>query len=244
MNSGEFTYGSPDYLNTDNDGYWNTDTSQYLWDSPQPEDSLQNYELEDNTLDFNPGPSSLANVTSVFGQDDAFAGIAQGSSAGATMRDPPQLLPGDSTAPSVTSEDSSHSSTSDRVKRETSSTSSPTGVSRVTTGNAMSMNQPNINIKMEHQYGDMDNTYRFEDSSLPHVGAGLDSLTLSNPGTTTHSPEFKFNTTNTDLMNGGMFGNHNMDTYMHMSNLRQMHSAGASPVSASTTLELTIVKML
>jgi len=229
MNSGEFPYGSSaDFLNTDNDGYWPTDTSQYLWESPQPEDQL--YGLDDTTLDFNPGPSGLGNVMGISGQDDTFDNVAQAPSARASLREPPQLLPGDSAAPSVTSEDSSHSSTSDRVKRETSSTSSPSGVSRVDTGNAMSLDQPLLNIKMENQYGEND-TYRFEESSLPNVGVGLDSLTLSNPGTTTHSPEFKFNTASPDVMNGAMYGNQGMDTYMHMNNLRQMHSAGASPVS-------------
>lgn len=231
MNSGEFTYSSGDFLNTDNDGYWNTDTSQYLWDSPQPDDQLQNYGLDDTTLDFNAGPSG--NITSI--QDDAFTGVAQAPPSGASLREPPQLLQGDSTAPSVTSEDSSHSSTSDRVKRETSSTSSPTGTSRVSNGNAISLDQPLVNIKMEHQYGDMDDTYQFEESSLPNVGVGLDGLTLSNPGTTTHSPDFKFNTVNPDLMNGAMFGNQGMENYIHMNTLRQMHSAGASPVSISAS---------
>jgi len=238
MNSGEFPYGSSaDFLNTDNDGYWATDTSQYLWDSPQPDDQLQNYGLEDTTLDFNPGPSGLGNVMGVSGQDDTFNNVTQAPSARASLREPPQLLPGDSAAPSVTSEDSSHSSTSDRVKRETSSTSSPTGVSRVDTGNAI-LDQPLMDIKMEHQYGEMDDTYRFEESALPTVGVGLDSLTLSNSGTATHSPEFKFNTASPDIMNGAMFGNQGMDTYMHMNNLRQMHSAGASPVSISRIQKL------
>jgi hypothetical protein len=232
MESRDYTYGSPDFLNTDNEGY-DFNSSTYLWDSPQPEQQTLDFGFEDTSLDYVPGASNLSNVTNFSDQHDFTNSNINTNSPSALTKQPPALPNGVSAALSVTSEDSSHSSTSDgHQKRETSSTSSPQGRSGTQSAIGLNLNQPSLPVKMESGFGDMDDSFQFEESSMPNVGAGIDNLSLSNAGTTTHSPDFKFNAPSPD-MGTGMFGNTGMDYMPHnLGNpLRGMHSAGASPVS-------------
>ena len=228
-----FTYGSPDFLNTENDGYWNQDTTQYLWDSPRPDDTLQDFNLEDTNLEYTAGASQLADITTnVSSQDYTSGGMPQTTNPSALLIQPQHGI--STAAPSVASEDSSHSSTSEhsgRIKRETSSTSSPAASGgNSTTG--VSLDPASMGIKLESVFGNGEHSFNFEESTLPNVGAGIDSLSLSNAGTTTHSPDFSFNATSPDPMSAGMFGGQGIEYMPHnMGGLRSMHSAGASPVS-------------
>lgn len=233
MESRDYAYGSPDFLNTDNDSYDFT-SSTYLWDSPQPEEQTLNFGFDDTSLDYMAGASNLSNITNFSEQHDFANSNTTTTNPSALTKQPPALPNGASTAPSVTSEDSSHSSTSDgHQKRQTSSTSSPQGGSTTQSATGLTLDQPSLPVKMESGFGEMDDTFQFEESSMPNVGAGIDNLSLSNAGTTTHSPDFKFNAPSPDTMGTGMFGNTGMDYMPHnMGNaLRGMHSAGASPVS-------------
>jgi hypothetical protein len=228
-----FTYGSPDFLNTENDGYWNQDTTTFLWDSPRPDDTLQDFSLEDTNLEYTAGASQLADFTNGSSQDYTSSGMPQTTNPSALLIQPQHDI--STAAPSVASEDSSHSSTSEhsgRIKRETSSTSSPAASGGNSTMGGVSLDQTSMPIKLESGFGDSEHSFNFEESTLPHVGAGIDNLSLSNAGTTTHSPDFSFNATSPDPMSMGMFGGQGVEYMPHnMGGLRSMHSSGASPVS-------------
>lgn len=239
MASGEYAYGSPaDFFNTEQDGWNPQDSSQYLnWgDSPQADDSFQQFDLGTTDLEYVPGASALSNVMNMSDNNGTAGGVMGNASPSAFVKQPPALPQGASGAPSVTSERSSHSSEQSGIKRETSSTSSSPAAA-TTSAAGMSLDQPLApRIKMGMpDYSEADRGFQFEDSTLPHVGAGLDNLSLSNAGTTTHSPsDFKFNAPSPDPLNTSMFTGQGIDSFMPQHNLgglRPMSSAGASPVS-------------
>lgn len=230
MSSGDYTFDTPEYLGPDPETYWNTDTSQFLWDSPHPDD----YQAQ------TPEPQQQQ-YTNIKTERSLTPVAAQSSTA---SRAPPvstdkhplsnsRVPHGTVSAPSTASEASSQSPNSDpsqRSVRKSSSESSPQE------GQDVLMQQgdmtPPGGYKMEGVYEEDDDTYQFGDATYPSVGMGMDNLSL-NPGSSMTSPDFKYSAASPDPLSAGLFADRN-DTYSprQYSALRNYQSNQTSPVSA------------
>jgi len=194
MASSNYSFNAPSYMNSDMD--WNVDTSQFLYDSPQPDPELVpssatnggHRSINDNSVSSHTSSATTQNNLPA-------PGIFQQQEMSPVSTLPHLTVPhADFSAPSSASPSSSHSSSSilsARPKRKTSSNSSPPVVFGA--GEAILENTVTGDFKVDRLYGNMDVTYQFEDSTFPTMGQDLNNLSLGAIGNTSLAQKLSFN---------------------------------------------------
>lgn len=232
MTSRGYSFSTPEYLGPEVDSYWN-DTSNYLWDSPHPDDQYSG-NLEEN--------AAQDTMAAAIARRASAAQVAAARQSGTTdnrtlVQKPVQIPQGTTSAPSTASEDSSHSSSSGpsaRHGRKASSTSSPTALA----GPSVKRRDdtPPGMVKMEDVYEEDDDTFQLDDSAFPSVGMGMDNLSLNTGASAAASPTFKYATTavSPDPLNAGLFTDRNEGySPRNYSAMRTFQPSNASPVSSN-----------
>lgn len=230
MASGDFTYNTPTFFNSEE---WNNEASEFLWDSPQPEPqsflSLQDDRGGDQTIE----QASMPRVKSE-PLETTMAGT------GSQKRSAKQNTTGSGHAPAMfsvhssASESSSHSSssTSSHRKCKVFSESSPAAFFGAVAPTNVEEPGPGT-FKMEKMFSDMDDTFQFEDSTFPVMGAGMDNLSLDAMGGGMSNPQFDLNSAmaTPEPMATGMFTD-KMDAFspQNLGHLRNHQSMHGSPV--------------
>lgn len=202
MASGEFGFGTPNFLESDIDTEWNAESSQFVWDSPEPDAQYPSDQTFDTTFNERQSGFERGEIGGVH------QGLAESQSRPAQMSATNNTVASAGNAPKVTfttqsspSETSSHSScsiSSAQRKRKASSAPSQSGVSAI--GSAQENN-------MLESYNGMDDGFSFDDPTYPAMGVGMDNLSLDALGGTTIAQEFGFGAMadSPNIMNTGLF---------------------------------------
>lgn len=159
------------------DDQWDPDTSQFIFDSPQP-DHLD-LPSTANTFNFDSPPSGLDPSTATSATVDNRLGkneVKNNSAHLAVQQDP-------NSKQSSASASSSFSSSSDSAhkKRRASSTSSPNTLFGANNAQ-LDITESQTAFKVDSMFGDSDNSgnLKVDDSTFPGVNSHMDSLSLTN----------------------------------------------------------------
>lgn len=192
MASGDFNFGTPNYLESELDTDWNAESSQFIWDSPQPDPPSAPEQASDLLPDTR--PSAI----------DAYPGPAA-SSARQTQTAPQttstKVAFTTQSSPSETSSHSSSSASSAQRKRKASNV--PAQASAAVAADEALLDS----YKMDKMFSGMDDAFTFDDSNFPTMGAGMDNLSLDSMAGPSMSQDFNLISTadSPNFMNSGLF---------------------------------------
>jgi len=237
MASSDFTYGTPSFFNSEE---WNNEASEFLWDSPQPDpQAITSYQdvRGDRTLD--QMDETNTSQIKVEPQEQVDGGPSSHKRTGKRGQKK-SGVGGMFSVQSSASESSSHSSSSrsSHRKRKASSESSPPALFGAAITTNIEEQLPGT-LKMERIFGDMDDTYQFEDSTFPTMGVGMDNLTLDGMGGLMSNPQFDITSAMSTPEAMGMFTDNKLDDFspQNLGSLRNHPSMNNSPVCTLSCLQ-------
>lgn len=230
MASGDFTYNTPSFFNSEE---WNNEASEFLWDSPQPE-PMSNLDNGGDQImdqpDMEPIKAEAQEQTGVASGSHKRNGKQKQKVSGSGATQPMFSMQ------SSASESSSHSSSSrsSRRKRKASSESSPPALFGAVAAASVDEQLPGT-FKMDRMFGDIDDTYQFEDSTFPTMGVGMDNLSLDSMGGLMSNPQFDITSAMDTPEALGMFTDSKSEGFspQNFGSLRTHQSMNNSPVGST-----------
>lgn len=195
MASSEFNFGTPNYLESDLEADWPGDSSQFIWDSPQP-DLPSGVGFSDGLMLNVPQPSQPPQAPSPAFDVAPSVDKPQGrpvqtktNTKKGAKAEASKVAFASESSPSEASSHSSSSASSAQRKRKAAAAPLQNQTGSFLTSITQD-DQATDQYKVDKLFGNMDDAFAFDDTAFPNMGAGMDNLSLGTLGANSIPQDF------------------------------------------------------